>query len=201
MLNLIPKTSNTLTHRHSSPKHYSSRSSGSTNSPRVQEYRPNINDLKQLFDESKRPIHLARQSPSYVDAKPSYLLQDEMLFDTAKRKEFERNKQKFDRKPHNSSSSSRHKFQASKSFEARNDINQRHRSAADDYGMRNNMNINEPQHNYDCEASSSKKAIFHPQSSIEKQDNTIDLAENFNLDGFKVSEDDDDDVSCRCLFS
>jgi uncharacterized protein YxjI len=122
------------------------------------------------------------------------LLQDEMLFDTAKRKEFERNKQKFDRKPHGSSS--RHKFQASRSFEARNDINHRHRSAADDYGMRNNMNINEPQQSYDCEASSSKKSTFHPQTSIEKKEN-IDMTGNFNLDGFKVSEDDDDDVSCR----
>lgn len=146
-----------------------------------------------MFDENKRPIH-TKQS-SYVDAKPSYLLQDEMLFDTAKRKEFERNKQKFDRKPH--LSSSRNKFQ-SRSFEARNDINQRHRSGADDYGMRNNMNINESQLGYDCEASSSKKS-FHAQSSIEKQDNTIDLPGNFNLDGFKVSEDDDDDVSCRLL--
>lgn len=155
--------------------------------------------MKQLFDESKRPIH-SKPSSSYVDAKPSYLLQDEMLFDTAKRKEFERNKQKFDRKPH-SSSSSRHKFQASKSFEARNDINQRHRSAADDYGLRNNMNINESQQNFDCEASSSKKSAFHLQYLNEKQDNMIDLPGNFNLDGLKVSEDDDDDVSCRNLFS
>lgn len=147
-----------------------------------------------MFDESKRQSH-SKPSAAYVDAKPSYLLQDEMLFDTAKRKEFERNKQKFDRKPH-LSSSSRNKFQ-SRSFEARNDINQRHRSSgADDYGMRNNMNINESQHGFECEASSSKKSAFRAQSSLEKQENTLDLAGNFNLDGFKVSEDDDDDVSC-----
>lgn len=147
-----------------------------------------------MFDESKRPIH-SKPSSTYIDAKPSYMLQDEMLFDTAKRKEFERNKQKFDRKPH-LSSSSRNKFQ-SKSFEARNDIN-RIRSNADDFGIRNNMNINESQRSYDCEASSSKKSTFHAQSSIEKQENTIDMAGNFNLDGFKVS---DDDVSCRTTSS
>lgn len=181
-------------YRHSSPKHYSSRSSGSTNSPRVQEYRPNINDLKQFFDESKRHSHMKNPSASsYVDAKPSYLLQDEMLFDTAKRKEFERNKLKFDQKAgRNLSASSKHKAQEfrvpSKSF----DINQRN-----DYDMK--FNINEPQYNYDSEAPPlmSKKSSLQNQASSEKQDNTVNMAANFNLDGFKVSEDDDEDVSCR----
>jgi hypothetical protein len=150
--------------------------------------------LKQFFDESKRSGHSKNSSVSYVDAKPSYMLQDEMLFDTAKRKEFERNKQKFDQKSgRNMSSSSRHRMHEfrvpSKSFESRtNDISLRHRS--DDFGMRNILNINEPQQNYDCEASSS-------MAMMEKQENTANLAESFNLDGFKVSEDDDDDVSCR----
>lgn len=151
--------------------------------------------MKQFFDESKRHSHTKNPSASYVDAKPSYLLQDEMLFDTAKRKEFERNKLKFDQKAgRNLSSSSKQKAQEfrvpSKSF----DINQRH-----DYEMR--LNINEPQYNYDCEAPpplvSKRSAVLQNQASTEKQDNTVNLAANFNLDGFKVSEDDDEDVSCR----
>lgn len=194
--------------RHSSPKHFTTRN---TNSPRVQEYRPNINDLKQFFDDSKRSTsHSQKKTSSYNDAKPSYLNQDEIIFDGKNKSEFERVKQKFDRshssssKPANLSSSSKNKLQ-SRSFEARNDINQKHHRYNDDYGMRtNNMNINES-HNqqYDeCEASSSKKkSAFqsHIQSSQEKQDNTVDLTSSFNLDGFKVSEDDDDDddVSCR----
>lgn len=193
-------------HRHSSPKHYPSRSSGSTNNPsRVQDYRPNINDLKQFFDETKRHCHAKNPTTNFIDAKPSYLLQDEMLFDTAKRKEFERNKLKFDQKSRNLSSSSKHKIQEfrvpSKSFESRNDINhQKNRLSSEDYDLRHNMNINEQQYSYDGEASSSKKSTFQNEASNEKQDNTVNLtATNFNLDGFKVSEDDDDDddVSCR----
>jgi hypothetical protein len=59
-----------------------------------------------------------------------------------------------------------------------------------------NINDNIAQH-YDCEASSSKRLVYqnNSQSSHEKQENKIDLTTSFNLDGFKVSDDDDDDVS------
>lgn len=189
------------TNRHSSPKHYSSRS---TNSPKIQEYRPNINDLKQFFDDTKRSSHSKKQS-SYSDAKPTYMLQDEIFFDGKNRSEFEKVKQKFDRSQSSkiasfSSNSKNSNNFHSKSFEARNDVNQK-RHVIDDYGMKSNMNINDNiPHQYDCEASSSsskKHSSFHAQSSHEKQENTIDLTASFNLDGFKVSEDDDDDdVSC-----
>lgn len=126
------------------------------------------------------------------------MLQDEIFFDGKNRSEFEKVKQKFDKTQSSRiasfSSNSRNNFQ-SKSFEARSDANQRR--LIDDYGMKNSMNIND----YDCEASSSastkRQSSYHAQSSHEKQENTIDLTASFNLDGFKVSEDDDDDdVSC-----
>ncbi|KAG5679250.1 hypothetical protein PVAND_008830 [Polypedilum vanderplanki] len=189
----LQRNNEDLNVRHSSPKHYSSSSRG-TNSPRVvQEYRPNINDLKKIFDETKHSLHSKKSSSSYSDAKPSYMIQDEIIFDGKNRSEFERVKQKFDRsqsaKGANLCSNSKNKFQ-SKSFEARNDINQKTRNiSVDDYDFRSNIL---PQQ-YDCEPSSSKRSTFHNQASHEKQENTIDLTASFNLDGFKVSEDDDDD--------
>jgi len=59
---------------------------------------------------------------------------------------------------------------------------------------KNDMNIH-PQF-FDGEASASKSGFqsqLKAQLSQEKEDNTLDLACSFNLDGFKVSEDDDDD--------
>ena len=130
------------------------------------------------------------------------MIQDEIFFEGKRSSEFERVKQKFDRsqstKIASFSSNSKNNFQ-SKSFEARNDMH--HKRLIDDYGLNSNMNISDniAQH-YDCEPSSSsskKHSSFHAQSSHEKKENTIDLAASFNLDGFKVSEDDDDDdVSC-----
>lgn len=58
------------------------------------------------------------------------------------------------------------------------------------------MNIHEHALSFDGEASGGKPIFQNQilaQSSLDKQDNTIDLAGSFNLDGFKVSEDDDDD--------
>lgn len=57
------------------------------------------------------------------------------------------------------------------------------------------MNISETAQNFDCETSVNKSGFqnqIHAQSSLDKPENTVELAESFNLDGFKVSEDDDD---------
>lgn len=60
------------------------------------------------------------------------------------------------------------------------------------------MNINENAQNFDCEATASKSGYqnqIHAQLSLDKissSENNGDLEETFNLDGFKVSEDDDD---------
>jgi hypothetical protein len=144
------------------------------------------------------------------------LIQDELFFEGKNRSDFERVKQKFDRshssshRPGSLSSNSKHKYQ-SKSFEAHNDINQKHHRELN-FGMKgnhinernsnsNNMNINEniAQHYMSSNDGQPLESEFpmHNESLHDKQDNTIDLTESFNLDGFKVSEDDDDDdVSC-----
>lgn len=128
------------------------------------------------------------------------MLQDEIFLDGKNRSEFEKVKQKFDKTQSSRiasfSSGSRNNFQ-SKSFEARNDVNQKR--LIDDYGIKGSMNIHDniPQH-YDCEASSSSSVKKH-SSYHEKQENKIDLTASFNLDGFKVSEDDDDDDVSLCI--
>lgn len=73
------------------------------------EFKPNINDLKQLFDDSKRlnveklqqqqhmQSQLQHQKNNYYDAKPSFL-EHETFLDCKNRVDFERVKQKFDSK-------------------------------------------------------------------------------------------------------
>jgi hypothetical protein len=174
--------------RHSSPKHYPR-----TNSPKVHhEYRPNINDLKQIFDDSKR-MNIGTKSKNYNDAKPSHLPQDELFFDGKNRSEFERVKQKFDSR----NSKSYHVNSSSKSSSRKSERQGASQRIARSTEMqfdepKNNMNIHDNSPVYDC-ATSAGKSGFQKQLSQEKQDNTIDLACSFNLDGFKVSEDDDDE--------
>lgn len=177
--------------RHSSPKHFPR----GTNSPKLHpEYRPNINDLKQFFDDSKR-LNVAGKSKNYGDAKPSLLPQDDLLFEGKSRQEFERVKQKFDSrhsaKSYNMSSSSK-----SSARKADRQRNARSSETSFDDNCKNNMNILEIAQSFGGEASGEKPSFqgqILAQSSLDKQDNTIDLAGSFNLDGFKVSEDDDDD--------
>lgn len=181
-------------HRHSSPKHFPR-----TNSPKVhQEYRPNINDLKQIFDDSKR-MNIGLKSKNYSDAKPSLLPQDELFFDGKSRSEFERVKQKFDSRNSTRSHMNSSSKNSSRKSE-RNSASQRIARSTDLHfdEPKNNMNIHDNSPVFDCEALASKSSFqkqLKAQLSQEKQDNTIDLACSFNLDGFKVSEDDDEDVS------
>jgi hypothetical protein len=65
--------------------------------------------------------------------------------------------------------------------------------------IKNNMNVHENAQNFDNEmicGKTSYQSQIQAQSSLDKPENTVDLAASFNLDGFKVSEDDDD-VSSR----
>lgn len=165
-----------------------------------QEYRPNINDLKQFFDDSKR---LNAKTRSYSDARPSQLPHDELLFEGKNRSEFERVKQKFDSRH---SAKSFNMSSGSKNSSRQKERHSSHRLARSsepsfDDACKNNMNIHD---NAQFGEASANKPVYQSQieaqMSQEKQDNTVDLACSFNLDGFKVSEDDDDDVStCLCM--
>lgn len=169
--------------RHSSPKSFGR----GTNSPKIQEYRPNIHDLKQLFDEnSHRPsIAPCKSSKSYGDARPSQISHDEIIFEGKSRTDFERVKQKFDNrhsnKTHIGSSSGKHCAQKYDRFSS---------SSSQKLPRCSEMNFNEckakmnnfENHNFGIDP-------LPNQNSLEKEENIC----NFNLDGFKISEDDDDD--------
>ena len=140
------------------------------------------------------------KSKNYSDARPSNLSQDELLFEGKNRSEFERVKQKFDSrhsaKSYNMSSSSKNSSRKSDRHVANQRITRSEMTFDDD--CKNNMNINENAQFDEASANKSgyQNQIIQAQLSQEKQENTVDLAcTSFNLDGFKVSEDDDDDVS------
>lgn len=145
-------------------------------------------------------MNVALKSKNYNDAKPTHLHQDEILFEGKNRSEFERVKQKFDSrhstKSYNLGSGS--KVSSTRKSE-RHSANQRiARSSEMSFDeCKNNINALENSLSFDCNSSTkiSYQNQIQAQSSQEKEDNTIDLAGSFNLDGFKVSEDDDDDVS------
>lgn len=172
-----------------SPKHYGR----GTNSPKIhQEYRPNINDLKQFFDDSKRTN--VSKSKNYTDAKPSGP-QDELFFEGKSRSEFERVKQKFDSR-HSSKS---HNVSGAKNSSRKSD---RGISRSSEINFEECKTNNENAQNFDCTPSSSSNKSgyqnqIQTQSSQEKPENTVDLAQSFNLDGFKVSDDDDVSNSFR----
>lgn len=68
------------------------------------DYKPSINELKQLFDDSKRlnndqkRLNVDKQQKNYFDAKPTFLEQESLSFDSSNRFDFEKAKQKFDSK-------------------------------------------------------------------------------------------------------
>jgi hypothetical protein len=133
-------------------------------------------------------------SKNYGDAKPSHLPQDDLLFEGKSRSDFERVKQKFDSR-HSSKS---HLGSSSKSSSRKSDHKKRvAKSSEMSFDIKNNMNIHENAQNFDCEASASKSSYqnqIHAQSSLDNAQSSsenVDLVESFNLDGFKVSEDDD----------
>lgn len=134
----------------------------------------------------------AKSKNSFNDAKPSLLSQDEMLFEGKSRSDFEKVKQKFDgrhagKSYMGSKNSSRKSDRYSQRIARSTEIN------FDDCNI--NMNILESSHSFDSEGLPCYQNQIQVLDLIEKQDNTVDLACSFNLDGFKVSEDDDDEVS------
>jgi hypothetical protein len=128
------------------------------------------------------------------------LSQDEIFTDGKSRSEFERVKQKFDSR---NSGKSYHASSSAKNSSRKSDRLSGSQRAARISDM--HFDDSKPSMNhdnspvFDCEATVSQPGFqkqLKAQISQEKQDNTIDLASSFNLDGFKVSEDDDDgDVS------
>lgn len=139
------------------------------------------------------------KSKNYSDAKPSQLPQDDLLFEGKNRQEFERVKQKFDSrhsaKSYNMSSSSKNSSRKADRHGASQRIARSSDMSFDD-DCKNDMNIHENAQSFECEGAASRSAGYQnqiqAQLSQEKQDNTVELAGTFNLDGFKVSEDDDD---------
>lgn len=115
------------------------------------------------------------------------------MFEGKTRSDFERVKQKFDsrhsNKSYNVSSSSKNS-----SRKERHSSQRLARSSEMSFDECK-MNIQENALHFDGETSAGKSGYqsqIQAQSSQEKPKNTIELAQSFNLDGFKVSEDDDD---------
>lgn len=186
----------TISHRHSSPKSYGR----GTNSPKIQEYRPNIHDLKQFFDENSQRINVAPNKPSknYGDARTSQISHDDIVFEGKSRTDFERVKQKFDSRHSGKSQmgGSNGKNSGQKADRHNSVSNQKlARSSEMNFDeCKNNMNIFESNHHFSIDQRVDKLSYHNPllvQASLEKGE----VSCNFNLDGFKVSEDDEDDVS------
>lgn len=182
--------------RHSSPKNFGR----GTNSPKIQEYRPNIHDLKQFFDEnSQRPIIApGKSSKNYGDARTSQLSHDDITFEGKSRSDFERVKQKFDSrhsaKSHMGGSSSKSSGQKSDRHNSASNQKLARSTEMNFDECKNNMNIFENNHHFAIDQRADKLSYHNPlmnQGSLDEVENIG----NFNLDGFKVSEDDDDDVS------
>lgn len=164
--------------RHSSPKPFNR-----TNSPK--DYRPNINDLKQFYENKRMNI----------PPKSATTRHEEYIFDAKGRSEFEGVKQKFDRsmKPLNLSSGTRC---SSKRTERQSSSKSSSSSARKSATVAPDHPTNNP-----VESNQSQQVVagcsgYQSQSYDERDQMQDDMAESFNLDGLKVS-DDDDDVSSR----
>lgn len=162
--------------RHSSPKPFNR-----TNSPK--EYRPNINDLKQFYENKRMNIH----------PKSATTRHEEYIFDAKGRSEFEGVKQKFDRsmKPLNLNSNSRSSSKRTERVSSsKSSSSSTRKSTATHDHPSNLLDSNQSQLVPSCSG-------YQSQSYDDERDQVQDdMAESFNLDGLKIS-DDDDDVSSR----
>lgn len=156
--------------------------------------------MKQFFDEnSQRPIIApTKSSKSYGDARTSQLSHDEIIFEGKSRSDFERVKQKFDSrhpgKSHMGGSSGKSSGQKTDRNNSASSQKLARSSEMNFDECKNNMNIFENNHHFATDQRADKLGYQNsllPQASLEEVENIC----NFNLDGFKVSEDDDDDVS------
>lgn len=120
------------------------------------------------------------------------------MFEGKTRSDFERVKQKFDSR-HSSKSYVGSSSKNSSRKSDRHGSSRVTRSTEMSFDDKSNiMNIHDNSQSFDGETSASKPSYqsqIKAQLSPDKEDNIVDIADNFNLDGFKVSEDDDDDVS------
>lgn len=193
-----------------SPKHHSS---SKPNYPL--ECKPNINDLRQLFDENSRAENKKnhRHSAIYADAKHTSL--DESIFDykggyhqsqsivmaaipNSRNPDFERVKQKFD-KPNvtnsPSSSSNTRNGKKARNFSSFLKFNNKRTDSIPSTNcdvaskMPNNSNLTESIDSVD-----STKAVAGDSLSNKKID--AYMHSSINIDGLKVS--DDDEVSIWC---
>lgn len=173
-----------------------------------QDYKPNINDLRQLFDDHSRHHHddkkgkTNRHSSVYSDAKfsgtddvvcnPKASRQQmaSMSSSASRNIDFERVKQKFD-KPVSTGSSSRNKkarnFSSFLKF-----TNKRNETETYDVGSKKFTSESSKTHDDHCDILNAKK--FTDTSLGENKKDSY-MNNSINLDGLKVSEDDDDDVS------
>lgn len=156
--------------------------------------KPNINDLRQLFDDNRHCFNNAEikrhndkqpnLSQSYFDAKQSHA--DENIFESKSRNiDFERVKQKFDN-PHHRERSSSNKFNnnynnskmsnSSKRSSASVDGSMLSGAASNDMQSQKHS-LNETIQFFDEHSRSSKREVYSRNS--------------INLDGLKVSEDED----------
>lgn len=177
--------------------------------------KPNINDLKQLFDDGKRHNNhnydkqnildtSSSSSRHYYDAKPSYI-ENDIPFDTKPNLtqrnmfDFERAKQKFD-----NYSSSRLKTPQSFKHSSSTKVSSSNKrsSSSGSGGGGGNVGIGlmyQDQPVHPCNDVSISKQNFNETVQffdenlrlINKRDSAYTKGNSLNLDGLKVSEDDD----------
>lgn len=200
----------------------------STSTPKSQfphDYKPNINDLRQLFDDNSR--HHAehkkhhsshRRSGIYADAKPTTVAEEDILelkngighqshsiltaaIPTTRNIEFERVKQKFDKPSNATGSSARNKkarnFSSFLKFSnKRNECvpNETDASKLSNTAMAIAVNGTSEDVSIGLGATNDKVKTNERLTVKKKKDAYMNSS--MNLDGLKVSEDDDDeDVS------
>lgn len=205
--------------------YHQSTSTSKSNFPH--DYKPNINDLRQLFDDSSR--HHAehkkhhsshRRSGVYADAKSTTAI-DENIFEmkntngssghqsqsiamalipTTRNIEFERVKQKFDKPSNATGSSARNKkarnFSSFLKFSnKRNECVPNETDASKLVNAVNGMSEDAP-----IGANANEKIKTNERLTVNKKKDAY-MNSSMNLDGLKVSEDDDDDNVSICLYS
>lgn len=175
------------------------------------DYKPNINDLRQLFDDNSRHENrknLNRDSAIYGDAKHTSL--HENIFDCknyhrqsqsivtaaipTSRSDFERVKQKFD-KPNasNSPSSSSRNNKKARNYSSFLKFNNKRSESVPNESVGHEGPTKVPQNislTESVDSIDSTKAIVGDSLTNKKKD--VYMNSSMNLDGLKVSEDEDD---------
>lgn len=190
------------------------------------DYKPNINDLRQLFDDNSR--HHAehkkhhsshRRSGIYADAKPTTAIDENLLelknanqslsivtaaIPSTRNIEFERVKQKFDKPPNATGSSARNKkarnFSSFLKFSnKRNECvpNETDASKLSNTVMAAAINGSSMNEDASIGLGANEKTKTNERLTVNKKKDAY-MNSSMNLDGLKVSEDDDDDDVSKC---